>query len=397
MATRERTILIVEDEPSLNTQYRLLCTLALREVSQQIDDIVKHMPSNGRLIDRHLAQNSQILTAHSYAEASATLHATPYLDIVSIDLMLEKPDVSAQNHPSATDVEAKGMTILQELREKHKRTIAVVASGENRLSYAMDALQRYKVMHYFRKPIDGEAYKKTIKAALWYLEAADHIDKIQSYEEDVDSLDIAEQCWRCAIEAAAGGPASAMQDLELNFPEDLHLRIQSIRSTTEYGAYRMSDEFAKQIIRQRILQADQWAVFRVSVTNFDIFRQNYPSQVEGLLRFMANIIKGTARKLSQQLAFVGIFAQEYVAHPCFILITDQNDQQFLHDIAEGIQTEFEKHRKSFLTYRDREQIELGQKPDTSPQIAIKSWASWYQSASDDFPDKDGAIETLVGD
>jgi len=396
MPTRARTILIAEDEPSLSTQYRALCDLAMREVSQQIDEIIKSMPGVASVHDRQLAHSSQILTAFSYAEASAALESTPSLDVVSVDLVLQKQEVGAASHAAAVDGEAKGMAILRELREKHKRTIAVVASGENHLSYAMDALQRYKVIHYFRKPIDGEAYKNTIKAALWYLEAADYIDEVQRYEADVESLEIAELCWRRALEATAGGQPAPMQDLEINFPEDLQLRIQSIRSITEYGAFRMSDELAKQMIKERILHADQWAVFRVGIRNFDEFRQHYPSQVDSLLRFLANITKNTARDFEQRQAFLGLLGQEYVSHPCFLLITSQNDEPFVQNVVAEIEKAFLKHSKSFLTYRDREAIERREKADTSPQIGIKWWASWQPSAADDFPDKDRAIETLVG-
>jgi hypothetical protein len=386
MYSKERTLLIVEDEPSLHLQFKLHCSLAIREVHQQLEELFQLLPSHGLYNQTMLSVDSPILSAYNYPDAENKILDNPYLDFISVDLRLDQ----ANNKE-----EPKGMALLKKLRDLKMQTLAIVASAENDIMRPMDALQKYKAIHYFKKPVDGNEYRNLIKAVLWYLEAADHLARIERYEEDADNLTIASRALMFAGEIIAGDPGRGIPPIELNFPEPLDLKIKSIERTMTYGSFHLTGDWIKDIIKTRILKRDNWGIIEVAVRNFSSFRSLYASQVDELLKYIANLLKGSARQFNYHNAFVGVLGQEYTPEARCILIVDESDLSILDDMVHWIDKEFEDQRMSFLPRHDRAAIARKEKSDTSPTIVIIPWSSQRNEDRDCFPDVPGAIDTLA--
>jgi CheY-like chemotaxis protein len=355
MLTRQRTLLIVEDDEALSQLYQRICRMALHELSNDTD--------------APLTAQADVLQAYSYDEALAILDNHPDLAFASIDLALTKHERDLNDSDRAMGKEAGGMQFLKRLHETAKGTIAVVVSGETLLSYVTDSLQRYEVMAYFEKTkLDLDVYKTTVKAALLYTQAVDLFEQLETYQALPADMDQAMLRWEQAVAAANQAGLS-----EKNFPDDLGLRITSLRNRLiDWNTRLPFSQWTHHMLKQRVVGRHGWMLVQIRMTNLPAFYAAHASQVDPLLFFVGNLVQQAASAFDYTDAFVGLLGQRNTALPYFVLVVDEDNASRPQQFREWLQHEFEAHAVHFTSVMSE--------PYIVPDIDILIWQSqdrWF--------------------
>jgi hypothetical protein len=365
MLTRHQTLLIVEDDEAVSQLYYRISQMALQELSDETD-----VPFTTQI---------DILQAYSYDEALVILDNHPDLAFVSIDLALNSNERDLNDSDREMGKEAGGMQLLKRLRETTRGTIAVVVSGETLLSYATDALQRYEVMAYFQKArLDMNEYKATVKAALLYTQAMDLFEQLETYQAMPVDMDRAMLRWEQAVAAANQADLG-----EKNFPEDLGLRITSLRNRLIDMNTRLPfSQWTHYVLKQRVVGRHGWMLLQIRMTNLPAFYAVHASQVDPLLFFVGDLVQKAADTFGYPDAFVGLLGQRNTTLPYFVLIADESDTLRPQKLRDWLQQEFEAHAAHFTS--------LMTEPFVVPSIDILVW----QSEDNSFTDLHELLDTL---
>ncbi|HXV43001.1 MAG TPA: response regulator, partial [Anaerolineae bacterium] len=189
MFSTARTLLVVEDDQTLNTIYKYYCEEALKE-----------LPFAG-----------VIKQAFSYDQAKDILD-TQAIDLISVDIALSKEEEDKTDQERSLS-EASGIALLRELQAREKHPLFIVVSGETLQSYVIDAYRTYGALAFYQKArLNDEEYKHAIKAGLFFLAAT---EAMAQPETEMD-LEAAQASWQQALAAAQVADIRAH-----DFPEDL--------------------------------------------------------------------------------------------------------------------------------------------------------------------------------
>lgn len=183
----KRTILIVEDDKDMNEQLKALSLHALMELTAE------NLPIEGTI--HH---------AFSYQEASHMLAEwTGEIDFLSLDLALTPEEEELVRE----GMKPGGLILLSDLQMAARQPATVVVTGERRSSYAPEAWQQGILAYYQKDRFDIYQYIQAVKAAMWYWETAERINKLTA-QATAEQITAATASWQAAQAAAvlAGNP-----------------------------------------------------------------------------------------------------------------------------------------------------------------------------------------------
>jgi ActR/RegA family two-component response regulator len=342
MVTRNRTLLVVEDDRTLNLQYKLACQLALRELGFSA-----------------AAAKDAVKQALNLSEAKAVLEKHN-VDFVSIDIALAEEEESL-NEEARQMIEPGGMALLKELQGYEKQPISIVVTGEEVDSYVLDVWREYGVLNYYRKgsfDIDKQ-YKNAVKAAMWYWDAA---ELIAEPETELD-IEAAAEIWREALKVAEIAGVR-----ERDFPETLGYKIKLTRENRTHSVTRFPvGRWTEEKLKRDIVGCRDWMLIRVTIEGFDRFIRAYPSQEEPILAFVAKLLKEARDILNDQKLFIGQLG--YHVNAPFVIIPGKESLRRVEDMnrwVEEIQRRFEERTPDFASAFGDRQLSL--KPDATVWI-----------------------------
>ena len=311
MTTKERVLLIVEDERGLSRDYKLICELALEELSRE-----------------GLSDHSYtVKQAFSLSEAKNILRENDVI-FISIDIALGKEE------KDLTDKERKakdpgGIALLKELQgyKDEERPISVVLTAETSQSYATDAWRKYRVLAFYPKTdFNDEEYENAIKAALWYLDAAELVAKLETRFH----IEVAEERWHKALEAAKIAGIT-----EGDFPKALGYEIKLARDKQTHSATGLpKGRWTEEKLRSKVLGRKDWAFIRVTIKRLNEFIAAYPAQEEAILVIIASSLEGVRDEFADQDLFIGYLGhRESIPEPSFVVIPSEKSIGRVKDIA----------------------------------------------------------------
>lgn len=347
MTTRQRAILIVEDDQTINDAYRAASRLALYELQDSL------LPTD----------EVEILQATSFAEALTYLDTVPAIDFVSIDLALDGNEQGWQEAQRINGQDVSGMRLLAHIQQRGLRTLTIVVTGETLLSFATDALQHYEVFYFFDKArFNIDAYKMVVKAAFQYVRACDMLDEFEQQSSDFGKLERAAQHWYAAV-ATAGEVGIAPR----RFPHNLELRIAAMRAqfidqVTDLPIGKLTHH----ALKQRVLR-EQQSVLRVLLVNYAAFRAAYPSQADPLRFFVAEVIRTATADYPD--TFVGILGIGVGDIPGFVVAIEVGSAAELDAIQSAIETQVTRQAHTFIG------MTAGQSKPVVPRVAVQAWFS----------------------
>jgi|GEM_PF-1321691 len=357
MAAKQRTVLIVEDDLDFRPLLEKSCKMAFDRFASILREIYRDLPEDGLYAITEPADTGLILLAADESQAHDMLMAHPDLDFVSVDLALAKDEYGLNDADGDLSSGVGGMRILHELRATNKRVLAVVVSGEKESSYPVKATLKYKVIGYREKArFDLRDYSRIVTAALLYQQALDHITQVELLNTDPDNLDLAQRCWKHAKQVIAEDEAATLRAVDLNFPEDLGLRIEVLTAKLDWTTKRPTNEWIDHALRNLVIGKNDWALMRIQFSDFDRFRKEYTDQVDELGFLVVGAIKHTLKDAKVTGAFVGVLPQEYLPEPCFIVILSANEERRLQALAAKIVEEYHKHNLMLLPFQFRDTV-----------------------------------------
>lgn len=311
MTATKRTLLVVEDDRFYNETYRMHCEEVLKELAH-LDGTVKQ--------------------AFSYAEAKAFIE-NHLVDFISVDIALSKEE-EGKSDRQREEREAGGMTLLRELQRARKQPLAVIVSGETLLSYALDAYRKYGILAFYQKDrFNIDEYKSAVKAALWYLDAHDLIEKPE--------IEAAAASWQKTLTAARAAGIKEQQ-----FPEPIEEKIK-VRWTHPVTGLPIG-RWTEERLRDRVVKQRGWALVRVTVNNFSKFVATYASQEESILSYMGDLLREAGTRRSDQDYFVGHLGHRaFPAEPSFVIIFGEHGLDQAATAADWIKSQFETKDQLF--------------------------------------------------
>jgi DNA-binding NarL/FixJ family response regulator len=325
MMTKNRTLLVVEDNRDLNLQYKMSCRLALQELgfsAQAAKDAVKQA--------FNLAGARDVLQEYA-------------VDFISIDIALTKEEERLTGEAREV-VEPGGMALLRELQEYEKQPISIIVTGEEVDDYVLDAWRKYGVLTYYKKgsfDVDKE-YKSAVKAALWYWDAE---EAIADPETELD-IEQAERSWRKALDAGKQAGVT-----ERDFPESIGYKIKLTRENRTHSATGLPiDRWTHGKLKRAVLGRQDWALIRVTIQGFDEFVRVYPSQEEPVLAFVASLLKGARDAFNDPELFIGHLG--YHKNAPFVVLLGQEDLRRVEDVdrwTKDIKRRFAEQAPSFVS------------------------------------------------
>lgn len=314
MPTRERTLLIVEDDRILNTMFKFSCEEALNEIP--------YVKGN-------------VKQAFNYAEAKQILDTTQ-VDFVSVDIALNDEETGRTDEKDRDVKEAGGMLILKELQKRKDTPLAIIVSGEKLLSYGIDAYSKYNVLAFYQKDkMEPEKYRNAVLSALFYLESA---DAISSVDIDINFLRKAEDNWQKSLEAAEVAGITTGK-----FPDDLGIKINLVRSERVNDITGLPEaHWTKDQLKKKVAWQDKWILVYVTIDGFNRFVNSNRSQELHILKFVGNILERTTVQFEEEKLFIGhISHQNYGSDPAFLVLSNQDSfHHSAESIANWIKNEF---------------------------------------------------------
>lgn len=317
MANTQRTLLIVEDDASLNQVYTNFCRIALQELSAE-----------GLSIDGNIEQ------AFDYLQTEAILKSQP-VDFVSIDISLSQQE-EGLTEEKREQREPGGMKLLRELQGAEKQALAIVVTGETLQSYATDALQEYGVLAFYQKArFESDKYKNAIKAVLWYLDA---LDLITAPKTELD-ITAAEESWKKALQAAAVAGIKGRP-----FPETIGYKIKSTQDELTHSVTGLPiGHWTEEKLKDQVVGHQEWAIIRITIQGFNELIAAFSSQEEPILSHVAGLLKRARSKFLDQDLFIGHLGHlEHTLEPVFVIILGQSSISQVTHLASWIESEFNK-------------------------------------------------------
>jgi CheY-like chemotaxis protein len=357
MATTTRTLLIVEDDPTLNTLFKLHC-----------EQVLATLP--------HVA--GKVEQAFDYEQASQFL-ATGSIDLISVDIALGKDEEGKTDRERGIK-EASGMTLLQELQQRQKHPLALVVSGEMLQSYALDAYRKYGVLAFYQKArFNDVEYQHAIKAALYYLDAAEAVKRPES------ELDLvrAKQRWAEAIAAAEFASIRAH-----DFPGDMGNTIElALSRQTDSLTGLPNQHWSEAQLRRYVIGQSHWAMILIAINGFERFVRKYASQEESILFFVGKLLKRVREIFNDDQIFIGHLGHlEYTLEPTFILLPGPDTKLKLANIAAWIEKAFSQTGSTPFTH------EFKQLPQS--ELKFQLLAKVITSTEYSFQDLHEVLDTL---
>lgn len=342
-----RTLLIVEDDPDLSNQYRMLWKLALAQIPE-ISSETKY----------------QVRQAHSYAQALQML-GEGNVAFMSVDLALREQERNLVDTDRAAGREAGGMLLLREAQKLAHPPITVIVSGETLLSYARDSLQKYGALAYFQKDqLDfQEVFTHTLRATLWYLEAEEWIERLEKFQAGPEAIDIAAMCWERAISEAAGASVG-----ERNFPANIAARLGPVRDRLLPNSRVPGVQWTEAILRRRVLNSEDWILMQMWIRNYPEFASAQASQVHPLVVYLAGVTEQVCREYACGGLFLGAWHSDTLIGPCLVALLVQDCTEVAVSIAESVTEEFQRSAGNFV---HGFQLTGGHGP--LPQLGLKLW------------------------
>jgi DNA-binding NarL/FixJ family response regulator len=312
MFSTTRTLLIVEDDQTLNAIYKHYCEEALKELP--FAGVVKQ--------------------AFSYEQAKDILD-TQAIDLISVDIALSKEEEDKTDQERSLS-EAGGIALLRELQAREKHPLFIVVSGETLQSYVIDAYRTYGVLAFYQKArLNDEEYKHAIKAALFFLAAT---ETMAQPETEMD-LEAAQASWQQALAAAQVADIRAH-----DFPEDLGKSIALMYSKqTDAVTGLPNSHWTEAKFRGKIIGQQEWALIRVTIKGFNKFVTTYASQEEPILFFVGRLLKSVRDEFDDQRLFIGHLGHyEYSSEPSFVILLNPKSTPHLHKMAHWLEDKFSR-------------------------------------------------------
>jgi ActR/RegA family two-component response regulator len=346
MTIEQRAILIIEDDQTYNDAFQAACRLALNEVKDALP-----------------VPDVQILQAFTLNEAQQYLDTIPHIDFISVDLALDKGEAGRSDGSALPGADIGGLKALQYIRQRGLRTVTVVITGENNISYATDALQKYEVLHFFSKAtFNIQDLMVAVKSALWFMRAWDLIDQFAQKQANLDDLATATHYWELAV-----AEAGALGITPRRFPSNLELRIAAIRAqfmdqVTDLPIGKLTHH----ALKQRVLR-DQQSVLRVLLVNYAAFQAAYPSQADPLRFFIAEVIRSATAAYPD--TFVGILAAGAGDTPVFVVALEAGGAAELDVLQSAIDAQITRRARTFVGGSDRRSRPV------IPHVHVQAWFS----------------------
>jgi DNA-binding NarL/FixJ family response regulator/GGDEF domain-containing protein len=311
MKLKKRTLLIVEDDELLNTMYKLQCEAAIKEIP---------------------GLEATVRQAFDYDQAREILKAEP-VDFISLDIALSREEEGKTDQQRA-EREAGGMTLLKQLQEANRPPLGVVVSGETLQSYAIDAYEAYGILAFYQKDrFDIDEYKQAVKASLWYLNAAELVDKPE--------IEAAADGWQQALAAAKVAGIK-----EKNFPESIGHKIQDKWTHAVTGL--PLGHWTEEKLRNKVVGQKNWTLIRVTIDGFSQFVSQLASQEEAILTYTVDLLKQVCNQYPRQSCVVGHLGHsEFTSNPNFVVILDEMDKRRATEITEQLIEKFNQKTKLF--------------------------------------------------
>jgi ActR/RegA family two-component response regulator len=312
MAFQERTLLIVEDDKVYNAWYSQYCRDVLDELS--------HVKGT-------------IKQAFSYSQAKNILD-TESVDFISVDIALAKEEEDKTDEQREYS-EAGGMLLLKNIQATNTPPLAIVVSGETLLSYAIDAYQGFGILAFYQKDrFDIDQYKQAIKAALYYLDAAEYAEKTE--------IGAVLESWGKALAAA-----KAANIKEKYFPEDIGEKVK-VRWTHPVTGLP-NGHWTEEKLRNRVVGQQDWGVLlKITIHGFSKFVARFASQEEAILTLVVGSLKQVYQKLSNHDCFIGHLGYyDYSSEPSFIIIPD-DDTDKINEAINQFKSNLEEKTGLFL-------------------------------------------------
>jgi hypothetical protein len=312
MAFQERTLLIVEDDKVYNAWYSQYCREVLDE-SSHVKGTVKQ--------------------AFSYSQAKNILD-TESVDFISMDIALAKEEEDKTDEQREYS-EAGGMLLLKNIQATNTPPLAIVVSGETLLSYAIDAYQGFGILAFYQKDrFDIDQYKQAIKAALYYLDAAEYAEKTE--------IEAALESWRKTLAAA-----KVANIKEKHFPEDIGEKVKARWTHPVTGL--PNGHWTEEKLRNRVVGQQDWGVLlKITIHGFSKFVARFASQEEAILTLLVGSLKQVCQKLPNQDCFIGHLGYyDYSSEPSFIIIPD-DDTDKINEAINQFKSDLEEKTGLFL-------------------------------------------------
>lgn len=321
MKLKKRILLIVEDDELLNTMYKLQCEAAVKEIPEL---------------------EAAVRQAFDYDQARQILQAEP-VDFISLDIALSREEEGKTDQQRA-EREAGGMTLLKELQEANRPPLGVVVSGETLQSYAIDAYEAYGILAFYQKDrFDIDEYKHAVKASLWYLNAAELIEKPE-------------------IEAAAGGWQEALAAAkvagikEKNFPESIGHKIRDKWTHAVTGL--PLGHWTEEKLRNKVVGQKEWTLIRATIDGFSQFVSQLASQEEAILTYTVDLLRQVCEQYPDHRCVVGHLGHsEVTSNPNFVIILDETDPRRAKEITEQLIENFNQKARLFAPALEKGGVE----------------------------------------
>jgi DNA-binding NarL/FixJ family response regulator len=359
-----RTLLVVEDDPSINEDYVLFCQLALQALSAE-----------GLSIEGTIEQ------AFNYSQAKSILDSRR-VDFVSIDIALSQQE-EGLTEETREETEPGGISLLIDLQEQERPPLAVVVTGEPLQSYATDALLEYGVLAFYQKDrLDVDKYKNVTKAALWYLDA---LDLITEPNTELD-LAAAQESWKNALEAISAAGINIKR--RPPFPEAIGYKLEYIQDELIHSTTGLPiGNWTRDKLKSEIVGRQDWALIRVTIRGLGEFVDTFTSQEQPILDYVVGLLKRLRDEYQDQDLFIGHLGHpEHTREPTFVIIPSQNATHQAAIMADWIESEFKKvGAKTFAS-------EFGEVSQPAPMFSVE--ADTMTSAERIFSDLHFLLDTL---
>jgi DNA-binding NarL/FixJ family response regulator len=288
----KKTILIVEDEPTISFNFKIYCDLVINELPKNefgiIDDINVVVADNLNAA-RQLFQSGNVF-------------------LISLDLNL---------NDDKKGKEVSGMVFLRELRERGEHTMVLVASSESDISNSTEATQKLKAIgYYIKSELNQQTYQKAIEAVILYQNA---IDLLSEFDKtgDPEMIDAAQKSIKKVKQAAE------IADLNYgNFPEDLEVKLMEKYNKLDRITKLPSNEWIEQVLRRHIVRKSEWTMIKIEVLNLNLIEKRSASQVTPLLHYLGGQLREIPVKFRYKDAFVGNYQINH--RPIFLVIVFHN-------------------------------------------------------------------------
>jgi hypothetical protein len=316
-----------------------------------------------------------------------------HVDILSVDVNLGG---SLGNQDEAIG----GFGILERFKNK-PNTLSIVVSGEQEMTYPLEAFQTYGVLNYIFKaaPDKDDVYIRSVQTALWYLTALDCIGLELATLERLD-LERAEVAWNKTIETAQTAK------IRVNLlPQQLNTVIQEHRSKYVHPDTELPvGEWSYAKLRRFVIQSPKWTVheppllpevpewtiLRCRLHGYNTFIAKFGSQKQALMKIFSHSVTSVISEHAEQVIFSGHLDRDlFQGEPHILVIFKTIDSALIERITQKMQTLLAQDvSKVFPSNLLRRDIKPG---DFHMVLRFKTWTS---AENPDFSDLHATLDEL---